>query len=189
MPRRKNTKKIPLSLLQWRFIGLNIDKLWQLATSYLNKNDFGVAHTRRVYEIAKQNFDINTEFKEITYASIILHDIGGSTINDQYEKGPQIAGALLKQLGATGKFIGTVCMIVGTHHEHPVYPSLPFQVLYDSDKLAMFSIEEYPYYNSQEGFDWDKIVNLIYSEKGRDLARECIRQRITENQARIHDVL
>lgn len=166
-------------------IRVDLDKLWQLATPYLMKNDFGVAHTQRVFEIAKQNFPVAPEFEELTFASIILHDIGGSTIKDQYEKGPQIVTELLKQLSAPDEFITQVCKIVGTHHEHPSCPSVPFTILYDSDKLVMFSPQEYPYYNAREGFDWDKIVSLIYSKKGKELAWETLGQRRKENPPRV----
>ncbi|MCW4001447.1 MAG: HD domain-containing protein [Candidatus Bathyarchaeota archaeon] len=159
---------------------MDLDKLWQLATPYLSKNDFGVAHTRRVFEIAKQNFPVKAQLEELTFASIILHDIGGSSIKDQYEKGPQISAEILKQIGSPDEFIMEVCAIVGTHHEHPACPSEAFRVLYDSDKLVMFSQEEYPHYNAREGFDWDKIVALIYSEQGQELARLSLRQRRKE---------
>jgi len=44
----------------------------------------------------------------------------------------------------------------------------------------MFSQEEYPYYNAREGFDWDKIVNLIYAKKGQELAKKSLTQRRVE---------
>jgi hypothetical protein len=143
----------------------------------LEKNDFGLAHTRRVFDIAKQNFLVKPELQELTYTAIIFHDIGGSTIEDQYEKGPQIATQILKKLGCSANLVKQVCDIISTHHEHPNNPSEPFRVLYDSDKLVMFSREEYPYYNSREGFDWDKIVNLIYTKKGQELAKRSLKQR------------
>jgi hypothetical protein len=146
----------------------------------LEKNDFGVAHTQRVFNIAKQYFPVKSELEDLTYASIILHDIGGSTIKDQYEKGPKIAAELLKQLGCPTDFITQVCEIVGTHHDHPDNPSEPFRVLYDSDKLVMFSPQEYPYYNAREDFDWDKIVALIYSKKGQEIAKSWLAQRRKE---------
>ena len=146
---------------------MDTNKLFELATPILIKNDFGVSHTQRVFEIAKQNFPVKPELQDLTYASIIFHDIGGCTIKDQYEKGPQIATALLKQLKCPEPFIRQVCEIIGTHHEHPDNPSEPFRTLYDSDKLVMFTPEEYPTYNARQSFDWEKIVNLIYTEKGK----------------------
>jgi len=157
------------------------EKLFDLATPYLEKNDFGVGHTRRVYDIAKQNFAVKPELEELTFASVILHDIGGSTIKDQYEKGPEIATLLLKKLGFSEYFINQVCSVISTHHEHPNNPSDPFQVLYDSDKIVMLSNEEYSQYNSRKDFNWDNIINLIYSKKGKELAKEWLMQRKQQN--------
>jgi len=159
---------------------MDIYELFELATPYLEKNDFGVAHTKRVFDIAKQNFSVKPELEELTFASIVLHDIGGSTIKEQYEKGPQIASTLLKKLKCPDKFIRQVCEIISTHHEHPDNPSAPFRTLHDSDKLVMFSKEEYPFYNSRKNFDWDKIVDLMYSKKAKRLAEEWLVQRRKE---------
>jgi len=156
---------------------MDTDKLFQLAIQYLEKNDFGVAHTQRVLSIAKQNFPVKSELRELTYTSIILHDIGGSSIKEQYEKGPQISKFILKKLNYSESFIGQICEIVSTHHEHPDNPSEPFRILYDSDKLVMFSPEEYSYYNAKAGFDWNKIVALFYSKKGQELAKKLLAQR------------
>jgi hypothetical protein len=146
----------------------------------LEKNDFGIAHTKRVFDIAEQNFPVKPELQELIYTAIIFHDIGGSTIKDQYEKGPQIATIILKELGYSDSFVKQVCDIISTHHEHPENPSETFRVLYDSDKLVMFSQEEYPYYNALEGFDWDKVVSLIYTKKGQELAKKSLTQRRKE---------
>ena len=159
---------------------MNFDKLFELATSYLERNDFGVAHTKRVFDIAKQNFPVKPELQELTFASIILHDIGGSSIKEQYEKGPQIATVILKKLGCPDYFISQVCEIISTHHEHPENPSEPFRILYDSDKLVMFSPEEYLHYNSGKDFDWNKIVALMYSKQAKQLAKELLAQRRKE---------
>ena len=159
---------------------MNVERLFELAKPYLDKNDFGMAHTQRVFDIARENFQVPSELKELTFYSIILHDIGGGSIKNQYAKGPRIAAALLKQMGCDEAFIQQVCEMVGTHHDHPDNPSLPFQVLYDSDKLVMFSKEEFSYYNSNAGFDWDKIADLIYSERAKRLAKEMLKQRRDE---------
>jgi hypothetical protein len=159
---------------------MNFEELFELARPYLAKNEFGVAHTRRVFDIAQENFLVPPELQELTFSSIILHDIGGGSIKDQYEKGLKIAAVVLKQLGHTEHFIEQVCQIIRTHHDHPDNPPLPFQVLYDSDKLVMFSPEEFPYYNSIKDFDWNKIVNLIYSEHMRQLAKEMLSKRLNE---------
>jgi hypothetical protein len=160
---------------------LDLDKLFELATPYLEKNDFGVGHTQRVYDIAKSNFEVNPILEELTFASIILHDVGGSTVKEQYEKGPEIAKLLLQKLNCSASFSRQVCKIISTHHEHPDNPSDSFQVLYDSDKIVMFSKEEYPHYNAQKGFDWNKIIHLIYSDQGKELAKKWWIQRKKES--------
>ncbi len=147
-----------------------------------------LAHTKRVFEIAKQNFPVKTELQDLTYSAIILHDIGGSTIKEQYEKGPKIATALLKKLACSESFIKQVCDVISTHHEHPDNPSEPFLSLYDSDKLVMFSPEEYSYYNAREGFDWNKIINLIYTKKGQQLAKKSLAQRRKDQPPKLEQV-
>jgi hypothetical protein len=159
---------------------MDVERLFELAKPYLEKNDFGMSHTRRVFDIAQENFAVPSELQELAFASIILHDIGGSSIKDQYEKGPEKAASILKHLGCDESFIKEVCKIIGAHHDHPTNPSLPFRVLYDADKLVMFSPEEFPYYNSRTGFDWKKIVDLIYSEHAKRLAEELLKQRRSE---------
>jgi hypothetical protein len=161
---------------------MDLDKLFQLAAPILEKNDFGVSHTQRVLDIAKEHFPVAPPLEELTYASIILHDIGGCTIKDQYEKGPEIATQLLKQLGCKDSFIRQVCLIIATHHDHPYNPSIAFQTLYDADKLVMFTPQEYPHYNTREGFDWNKIVGLIYSREGQELAKTWLAQRKAETR-------
>jgi hypothetical protein len=163
---------------------MDTGKLFELAQPYLEKNDFGIGHTKRVFEIAKKNFPVKHESEELTYTAIIFHDIGGCSIKDQYEKGPQITTGILEKLGCPEQFIRQVCELICTHHEHPTNPSEPFKALYDSDKLVMFSQEEYPYYKAREGFDWDKIVSLIYSAEGQELAKKALAQRRKENQVR-----
>ena len=160
---------------------MDFDRLFELAKPYLEKNDFGMAHTKRVFDIARENFAVPLELQELTFSSIIMHDIGGSSIKDQYEKGPEIASSILKQLRYDESFIREVCEIIRTHHEHPVKPSVPFRVLYDSDKLVMFSPEEFPHYNSRAGFDWDRIVDSIYSEHVKLLTKTLLTQRRNES--------
>ncbi len=159
---------------------MDIVRVFELAEPYLKKNDFGMPHTRRVFEIAKKNFEIPPNLEELVFCSIVLHDIGGSSIQKQYEDGPKIAAAILKQLGYDEEFVREVCEIVRTHHDHPEHPSQAFRILYDSDKLVMFSPQEFPHYNSKPNFDWNKIVDLIYSEHARKLAKELLRQRRSE---------
>ena len=159
---------------------MDIDKVFELATPILAKNDFGVSHTQRVFNIAKQNFRVKPELADLTYTAIIMHDVGGCTIKDQYEKGPPIATQILHNLGCAEDFICQVCQIIATHHNHPDSPTEPFRILYDADKIVMFSPEEFPTYNSREGFDWEQIVNLIYTREGRELAKEMLAQRRKE---------
>ena len=64
---------------------MDYERLFLLAEPYLKKNDFGVLHTRRVFDIAKKNFEITSEKEDLVYCSIILHDIGGSSIKQQYD--------------------------------------------------------------------------------------------------------
>jgi predicted metal-dependent HD superfamily phosphohydrolase len=153
---------------------MNTDKLFELAKPYLEKNDFGLAHTKRVLDVAEKNFPVKLDLQDLTVAAIILHDIGGSSIKDQYEKGAERAAKVLKTLNYPEPFIKQVCSIISTHHNHPDNPSGPFRALYDSDKLVMFSPEEYSHYNAREGFDWNKIINLIYSTDGKELAKKSL---------------
>jgi len=159
---------------------LDFGRLFALAKPYLEKNDLGSAHTRRVLRIARQNFTIPSNLRDLTVAAIILHDIGGSTIKEQYEKGPAIATALLRQMGCDEATNLQICQIVGSHHDHPDEPTLPFRVLFDSDKLVMFSPEEYPGYAAKLDFDWNKTINMLYSKKAKKLAQEMLRKRRAE---------
>ena len=159
---------------------MNYETVFQHAKPYLKRNDFGLPHTRRVFDLAKKNFVIPKELEELVFCSIIMHDIGGSTIQKQYEDGPEIAASILRKLGYDESFVKQVCEIVRTHHDHPDHPSLAFRILYDSDKLVMFSPEEFPHYDSQPNFNWNKIISLIYSEHCRDLAKDLLRQRKSE---------
>ena len=148
-----------------------------LAEPFLKKNDFGLPHTRRVYDVAKNNFTIPKDIEELVFCSIIMHDIGGSSIKKQYQNGPIIAKSILEKLGCDENFINQVCEIIATHHNHPDNPSLAFKILYDSDKLVMFSNEEFSYYDSQSSFNWNQIIKLIYHKHVRHLAKEFLEKR------------
>jgi hypothetical protein len=130
--------------------------------------------------IARKEFKIPNDLQDLTITSIILHDVGGPTIKDQYEKGPALAAALLRQVGCNETAIRQICQIVGAHHDHPNNPTLPFRVLFDSDKLVMLAREEYPGYAANLDFDWNKIISLLYSQKAKKLAREMLHQRRRE---------
>jgi hypothetical protein len=164
---------------------MDFEGLFASARPHLEKNDLGAAHTYRVLDIARKNFVIPEELEDLTVVAIILHDIGGPSIKDQYEKGPKIGASILQQMGCDEGFVKQVCQIVGTHHDHPDNPSLPFRILYDSDKLVMFSPEEFPGYDSRPDFDWNKILDLFYSEKAKTLATEMLRQRRKEKSKRV----
>ena len=71
IPKESNLEKFP-----------RLEKLFELAEPYSEKNDLGVGHTKRVLKIAKQNFKIPQEMKEFVFAAIILHDIGGRTVKE-----------------------------------------------------------------------------------------------------------
>jgi hypothetical protein len=161
---------------------MDYERLFQLAKPSLEQNDLGAGHTSRVLAIARKTFSIPKEIEDLTIASIILHDIGGASIKDQYEKGPTIAKTILNEIGCGDQFIQMVTTIVESHHDHPDKPSEPFKILYDSDKLVMFSPEEFPIYDSRRDFDWKKIIDLIYSEDGKDLAKALLRQRRSEKK-------
>ena len=161
---------------------MDYETVFALAEPYLKKNDFGMPHTRRVFEIAKQNFTIPKDIEELVFCSIIMHDIGGSTIEKQYKDGPQIASAILPKLGYPQNFVDEVCHYVRTHHDHPDEPSLAFKILYDSDKLVMFSREEFSHYDQKPDFDWNQIVDLIYHEHAKELAKKLLTQRNAEKQ-------
>ena len=154
-------------------------KLFSLAKSYLDKNDFGTSHTERVLAIAQKEFTIPPEIEDLTVASIILHDIGGSTIKEQYEKGPKIAEALLRQLDYPDAFIEKVCQIIKTHHDRPENPEEAFKILYDSDQLVRFSKEEFPYYETKQT-NWDAIIRKMYSDKTKAKARATLKEKKAE---------
>jgi hypothetical protein len=156
---------------------MDYETIFGLAEPFLKKNDFGLSHTRRVYNIAKNNFTTPKDIDELVFCSIILHDIGGSSIKKQYQNGPIIAKSILEKLGYDENFINQVCEIIATHHNHPNNPSLAFKILYDSDKLVMFSNEEFSYYDSQSDFDWNQIIKLIYHKHARFLAKEFLEKR------------
>ena len=160
---------------------MDYETVFGLAEPYLKKNDFGMLHTRRVFKIAKQNFDIPKALEELVFCSIIMHDIGGSTIENQYKHGPEIAATILRKLGYAESFVQKVCELVRTHHDNPDDPSLAFRILYDSDNLVMFSPEEFGHYKSKPNFNWNQIVELIYHEHARVLAKKLLQQRTEES--------
>jgi hypothetical protein len=166
----------------WKAKSVDYEKLFTLAKPYLEKNDLGSAHTSRVLAIARKNFMIPKEAEDLTISAIILHDIGGSSIKEQYEKGPRIAASVLPQIIGDEEFISQVCETVGTHHDHPNNPSPAFRILYDADKIVMFSPEEFHIYDARTDFDWQKIVALIYTDQGKKIAKKMLKQRRKEKR-------
>ena len=156
-----------------------LKKLFELAKPYLEKNDFGVGHTEKVLKIAKKHFQIPPEMEELVLATIILHDIGGRTVEEQYEKGPEIAAELLRSLGYEEDFIKEVCGMIRIHHDRPEKPSEAFKILYDSDQLVKFSKEEFEHYNSQRGFNWNEVIENLYHEHSKRLTSEMWKKRLS----------
>ena len=152
------------------------EKLLLLAKPFLEKNDFGISHTERVLDIARKQFRIPKETEELIVVAITLHDIGGRTIKEQYQKGPEIATVLLRQLGYSDPFIEEVCEIIRTHHDRPNNPTEAFKVVFDADQLARFSNEEFPIYESQ-GTDWNQIIERMYAEKSKKRAKESLKNK------------
>lgn len=157
--------------------------LFMLARPYLERNDLGAGHTERVLEVAEGHFQIQPEIEELVLATIILHDIGGSSIEDQYRRGPSIAAELLRTFGYDDEFIEEVCNMIRTHHNRPEKPPEPFKILYDSDQLVKFSEAEFRYYDSQESFKWKSIIENLYYEDSKRLANEMYSVRIKMKKA------
>ena len=145
--------------------------LFELAKPILGKTDLLMEHTKRVFEIAKTHFEVPDELEELVYSTIVLHDIGGMSIEEQYEKGPEIAADLLEKLGYDEAMIQEVCELIGIHHEHPEKPSEAFKIIYDSDQLVRLSPEDFHYYDSSD-FNWEEMIEMMYFEHARELARD-----------------
>ncbi len=117
------------------------------------------------------------------FCSIIMHDIGGNTIQNQYKRGIEIAASILQELGYEKNFVQEASSNVRTHHDHHYKPSLAFKILYDSNKLVMFSLEEFPYYNPKLNFSWNEIIDLIYHRYAKELEKDFwIKEELRKNQ-------
>jgi hypothetical protein len=156
------------------------EKLFELAKPYLKKNDFGEAHTQRVFELARKNFKISDEIFDEVYALIILHDIGGSSIKEQYQKGPNIASALMKKLDYPEETIKNVTEMMRKHHEKLIDPSETFMILFDSDQLVKFSEEEFVHYKVKHT-NLDAIIDSMYYQDSKILARRMLVKRTMQN--------
>ena len=160
-------------------------KLLELAGPYLKENDLGVSHTTRVLDIAKKNYQLYglDEFsRDIVYSLIVLHDIGGSKIKDQYEKGPKIAKELLTKLNFHRFDIMLICECIARHHERLPDPHDIFKILFDSDQLVKFSDEEFNHYNSNPNFDWNKVMASFYNENVKNQAEALLNGKKTNNK-------
>ena len=81
-------------------VKMKYPKLLEHAKPYLRKNDLGAEHTLRVLEIAKKNYDrydLDESWRDVVFSLIVLHDIGGKGVKEQYENGPKIAKELLEK--------------------------------------------------------------------------------------------
>lgn len=153
-------------------------KLFELAKPYLRKNELGVEHTERVLRFAKKRFRVPDKDKELVYSAIVLHDIGGSTVEEQRVKGPKIAVKLMRKLKYPERLAREICEMIKFHHDRLENPSRAFKILYDCDQLAKFSREEFLYYDSREGFSWDDVLNGMYSKKARRIAKTELAKRV-----------
>ncbi|MFC1705072.1 HD domain-containing protein [Nanoarchaeota archaeon] len=162
---------------------MKYENLLHLAKPYLEQNDLGLDHTLRVLSIAIKNFDkykIEPTWKDTAYSLIVLHDIGGSEIKEQYEQGPKLARKLLTKLEYTLFDINLICGFIAKHHERLENPHEVFKLLFDADRLVMFSKQEFADYNSKPGFDWNKIVEGFYNNDLKEQAKRLLKQRKEE---------
>jgi len=163
---------------------MKYEKLLELAKPHLEENDFGVEHTLRVLETAKKNYDkydLDQSWKDTVFSLIILHDIGGSEIKDQYEKGPIIAKELLEKLNYHQFDIKLICNFIARHHERLNNPHDMFKILFDSDRLVMFSEEEFDHYNSRKDFKWQEIIESFYHNSIKKSAKNLLELMRKEN--------
>ncbi len=159
---------------------MKYEMLLELAKPYLEKNDLGVAHTIRVLDIAKKyydKYDLDESWKDLVLSLIVLHDIGGSSIEEQYLEGPKIARKLLEKLDYHPFDIKLICSCIERHHERLDNPHDIFRILFDSDHLVMFSEEEFPCYNSKPNFDWESIINSFYNTNIKEIAKQIAKMR------------
>ncbi|MFH1590337.1 MAG: hemerythrin domain-containing protein [archaeon] len=152
------------------------EKLLNLARPYLEKNDLGVGHTERVLNISRKHFQRPDERDEFIDAIAILHDIGGASIKEQYEKGPGIARELMTKLQFSEKEIEEACEIIKTHHNQIKNPTEEFAILYDSDQLVKLTPEEY-FLHEKEGINWKNLINSLHHQTAKDLAKEWLLER------------
>ncbi len=163
---------------------MGYEKLIELATPYLEKNTLGVEHTLRVLKIAKRNYgkyDLDDSWKDVVFSLIVLHDVGGKGVKEQYENGPKIARELLEKLGYHKFDIKLICAFIAKHHERLDDPHDIFKILYDADHLVMLSKEEFNVYDSRPGFSWEKVIDGFYNSDAKESARRLLKERSDEN--------
>ncbi|MEA2038132.1 MAG: hypothetical protein U9O94_11595 [Nanoarchaeota archaeon] len=152
-------------------------QLLELAKPYLEENDLGVDHTLRVLEIAKKNYDkydIEESWKDLVFSLIVLHDVDGSEIKDQYEKGPIIAKKLLEKLNYHKFDVKLISNFIVRHHKRLEDPHDMFKILFDSDQLVKLSKEEFNIYNSRSDFNWRRVIDSFYNDKLKELANDML---------------
>jgi len=158
-------------------------ELLELAKPYLEKNTLGVKHTLRVLEIANKNYDkysLDESWRDVVFSLIVLHDIGGKGVKEQYENGPKIAKELLEKLGYHKFDIKLICAFIARHHERLDDPHDIFKILYDADHLVMLSKEEFKVYNSRAGFEWENIIDNFYNNGLKETAKKLLERRRNE---------
>ncbi len=129
-------------------------------------------------DVARKNYDkysLDRTWKETVFSLVVLHDIGGSEIKDQYKRGPAIARKLLNKLDYKKFDINLICTFIAKHHERLEDPHDVFKILFDSDRFVMFSKEEFNNYNSRPGFDWQGIIDDFYNDDLRKLAKKLLK--------------
>ncbi|OGD54331.1 hypothetical protein A3K80_08320 [Candidatus Bathyarchaeota archaeon RBG_13_38_9] len=109
-----------------------------------------------------------------------MHDIGGSSIKEQYQKGPGIASALMKKLDYPEQTIQNVTEMIRKHHEKLINPYEAFMILFDSDQLVKFSEEEFVHYKAKHT-NWNTIIDSMYHENSKILARKMLIKRPMQN--------
>jgi len=63
---------------------MDYETVFGLAEPYLKRNDFGMPHTEESLTLPNKTLLSPKELEELVFCSILMHDIGGSTIKKQY---------------------------------------------------------------------------------------------------------
>jgi len=70
-----------------------------------------------------------------------------------------------------------MCGFIAKHHERLEDPSDIFKILFDSDRLVMFSKEEFNHYDKRPGFNWQSVIDSFYNENMKVLAKNLLKER------------